>query len=452
MTRQRKLFLGKSAAILGAIPVVIWAHSAGPDAGKSGVPNESTCAEAGCHTGAGINQSGGSVTVTFPDRMNYSPGVKQHLVVKFADPTARRWGFQLTAREAGNSRNQAGTFASTDGNTQIVCASSDLFQQSFNLKSCPASQPLQYIEHTTAGTRFGTTGSATFEFDWTPPAANVGNITIYVAGNGANGDQNSTGDHIYTANYTLASGAGGGTKPLISQNAVANGATFQGGITGAGFVQVKGTNLANIADPGRIWKDSEIVGGKLPTSLEGVSVTIDGKPAYIYFISAGQINAIVPTDSNQGPVNVVVTNNGQTSDAASVNLQPFAPGWFTFNGTNAIATRNPDGALIGDPTKTSGTTPAKPGDVIILWGTGFGPTNPATPDGQLPTVGTPLATPPTVTVGNLPAQFIGGAISQFAGLYQIAVTVPNVGDGDQPVVATSGGFSSPGNVTIYVKH
>src|SRR5205823_290496 len=104
-----------------AIPVLLWAHSAGPVSGKSGVPGESTCNQAQCHIGTAINGGGGSVKVTFPGNLNYSPGVKQHLVVTIADPTARLWGFQMTARPSSDSKTMAGSFASTDRFTAVVC-------------------------------------------------------------------------------------------------------------------------------------------------------------------------------------------------------------------------------------------------------------------------------------------------------------------------------------------
>jgi hypothetical protein len=61
-----------------------------------------------------------------------------------------------------------------------------------------------YVEHTTAGARLGTTGSITFQFDWTPPATDVGPVSVYIAANAANGNnQDDAGDHIYTASFTL---------------------------------------------------------------------------------------------------------------------------------------------------------------------------------------------------------------------------------------------------------
>src|SRR5215831_17564613 len=121
MDRKRKLVLAKMAVVMGSVPLLIWAYSAGPDPGKSGVPGESTCNEAGCHVGTPLNGGAGSVTVTFPNGQTYTPGVKQHLVVTISDPIQRNWGFQLAARLASDSKVQAGTFTPTDGFTGLVC-------------------------------------------------------------------------------------------------------------------------------------------------------------------------------------------------------------------------------------------------------------------------------------------------------------------------------------------
>jgi uncharacterized protein (TIGR03437 family) len=98
--------------------------------------------------------------------------------------------------------------------------------------------------------------------------------------------------------------------------------------------------------------------------------------------------------------------------------------------------------------------PAKPGDVIILWGTGFGPTTPAAPVGvQVPGDQLYKIDGVTVTIDNAPAQVFGTALSPgFAGLYQVAIQVPSTArDGDLPVVASVGGVQSPANVFITVQ-
>ena len=442
MTKKKYVRLAKAAVVTSVIPVLLYAYSSGPDPGHAGVPGESTCVA--CHTGT-LNSGPGSVKVDFPGGLTYTAGVKQRLVVTVADPDQRRWGFQLTARREADPKSQAGTFTPADGNSQVVCAAANLDQV-----ACSATAPLQYIEHTSAGTRNGTRTSASFEFDWNPPASSAGNIVVYVAGNAANGSNTNAGDRIYTKTYTLTE-ATGGLKPAISSGEVTNGATFQAGLVQGSWVTIKGTNFGTNT---RIWRGDEIVNGKLPTELDGVSVTINGKPAAVYFISPTQINVQAPSDDNLGNVPVEVTVSGVKSDTAQALLQKYAPGFFLWVGKYAVAT-DPNYAWRVAPGTFAGvaTTAAKPGEVIIIWGTGFGPTNPAIPAGQAVDRAANLADTPTITIGGIEATYLGGALSQgAAGLYQIAVKVPDaLGDGDWPVVATIGGVSSPSTALLTVK-
>jgi uncharacterized protein (TIGR03437 family) len=435
MVKTRKILILKGAAICAALPLLLYAFAGGPDPGHAGVPGESLCTQAGCHVGTAIANSD-NLKVEFPGGLNYSPGVKQRLAVTISDADARRWGFQLTARRASETNAQAGTFAPTDNLTQVL----------------PPSGALQYIEHTQAGTRLGQTGSIRFEFDWTPPATDVGEIVFYVAGNAANGNSQPTGDRIYTNTFRLAAGGGGGgAKPTIAQNGVVNGASFAPGIATGSWVTIQGSNLATGT---RTWRSDEIVNGKLPTQLDGVGVNINGKPAAVYFISPTQINVQAPADDAVGPVNVEVVNGSTKSDPMTAQLQAFSPGFFLWDGKYAVATR-PDFSLVAKPGLFPGATtvPAKPGDTIILWGTGFGPTNPAIPAGQTVDRTTSLVTNPTIRVGGATAQLVGGALSQgFAGLYQIAVRLPDtLADGDQKIEAEVGGIRSPDNVFITIQ-
>jgi uncharacterized protein (TIGR03437 family) len=99
------------------------------------------------------------------------------------------------------------------------------------------------------------------------------------------------------------------------------------------------------------------------------------------------------------------------------------------------------------------TTPANPGDVVILWGTGFGPTNPSVPAGQKVTGAPAVQTAPVITVGGLPAQVLGAVLSPgFLGLYQIAITVPaSVQKGaDVAVSASVNGVNSPDGVFLTI--
>src|SRR5205823_4467137 len=75
-------------------------------------------------------------------------------------------------------------------------------------------------------------------------------------------------------------------------------------------------------------ESTEIVAGKLPASLDGTSVTVNGKPAVVEFIQPTQVNIQPPDDTATGPVPVVVTTPGGASTAFTVNLAQFAPGLF----------------------------------------------------------------------------------------------------------------------------
>ena len=248
----------------------------------------------------------------------------------------------------------------------------------------------------------------------------------------------------------LSPSAGGGpTAPLITS--VQNGASFQNGFTPGAWMTIKGSNLSTITDT---W-EKFIVNGQLPTSLDGVKVTIGGQPAYIYFVSSGQINAVVPNIA-AGAVDVVVTNSQGTSVPFSATVQAVQPAFFLWNNTYAVATRQDFSYAAKDGTFAGLTTvAATPGDVIILWGTGFGPTTPPAPAGQqIPASAFLTANPVTVTIGGQPATVFGAALAPgFAALYQVAIQIPaSLADGDYSVVATVAGQASPATALISVQH
>ena len=200
----------------------------------------------------------------------------------------------------------------------------------------------------------------------------------------------------------------------------------------------------------------------MPTVLDGVTVNIEGYPAYISYISPTQINILVPPMPG-GAFPVAVSNNGAAGQSSAVTVSQYAPAFFTLPPlyTQAIATRQDYSYAVKNGTIAGVTTvPAKPGDVLILWGTGFGVTTPPT----LPGVVTPgdktysTSTPVTVTINNVPATVYGAALAPgYAGLYQVAIQVPaSLANGDWPIVATIGSAalfnvtSSPGNVILTV--
>jgi uncharacterized protein (TIGR03437 family) len=87
----------------------------------------------------------------------------------------------------------------------------------------------------------------------------------------------------------------------------------------------------------------------------------------------------------------------------------------------------------------------------VAYGTGFGVTNPAAPEGKLITTALPLATDPAITIGGSAAQVAFAGLT-YAGLFQINVTVPvSTASGDVPVVALVGSTASPGTAVIAVQ-
>jgi uncharacterized protein (TIGR03437 family) len=237
----------------------------------------------------------------------------------------------------------------------------------------------------------------------------------------------------------------------IAQGGIANAASNQAVIASGSWMVIYGDHLSATT---RAWGTADFAGNKLPTSLDGVSVQINGENAAVEFITPSQINVLTPADIQPGQVSVTVTNAQGTSAPATVTLQTFSPGFFMFGPDNGRypAALNSDGVflgpsgLFGDAAKTH---PAKPGDTILLFGTGFGPTNPPMPADQLFQSAAPLSDPSLLSVQ------IGGvaAAVQFAGLvgpglYQLNVVVPDLPDGDQAVSASIGGSTTQSNAFI----
>jgi uncharacterized protein (TIGR03437 family) len=226
--------------------------------------------------------------------------------------------------------------------------------------------------------------------------------------------------------------------PVISS--VLNGASFQPGIESGSWAMIKGVNLAPTT---RVWGDADFTGDRLPTSLTGVTVTVDGKPAYVYYISPTQINVQVPDDSALGNVQVVVDNNGIFSAPAFVPLQTYAPAFFMDLGTDyVIASKLPNYTVVGTP-----SAPAHPGDTLVFWATGFGPTTPAQPAGTKASTSfvSFTNTQPSITIGGVQVQPISSTLTPgSAGVYQIALTLPaNVPTGTVTLQASIAGIATP---------
>jgi len=204
----------------------------------------------------------------------------------------------------------------------------------------------------------------------------------------------------------------------------------------------------------------------------GVQVTApDGKVSRIpvFFVSPGQINAQAPKFAVAGQAQVQVILNPDAnppqkvvSNTYQVKAAPLAPSLFTFNGQGTgnvaalDATKNY--SYLADLSVVPGGVSAAPGDIIEIYGTGFGDTNPSYQPGVFAKVSPlpRLTNPVAVTIGDVTlsasdVQYAGLAFDA-PGLYQLNVRVPSVPDGDQPISVSVGNSTSQTNATIPVKH
>jgi len=383
--------------------------------------------------------------------------------VSITDPAEKAAGFELTARQASSTSTMAGSFAANDANTQVVCSQPNLqiFMQVTSSSQCKAGYTLLYIEHSLTGFN-NSVGHLpyTFTFTWMPPATDVGNVTIYIAGNAGVGlPANQNGDHVYSATYTLTPGSGGGgNAPTIS--GVVSAGQFGGfsAATAGSWIEIYGTNLG--PSTGYLWAGSDFTGNNAPTSLQGVTVTVNGVKAFIDYVSAIQVNAQVPGGVGTGTATVILTNSNGTSVPYTLNLNPLEPGLlapstFTVAGKLYVVASNSDGSFTLPTTSTLGlnSRPAKPGETIVIYGVGFGPAaanGTQIPPGVIVTQANQLTNPMQMSFGGTsvtPAYY--GLAPNFVGLYQFNVTVPTSLSNNDAVPLTFNVGGNSGSQTLY---
>jgi uncharacterized protein (TIGR03437 family) len=279
-------------------------------------------------------------------------------------------------------------------------------------------------------------------------------LNVFVTGgtgvfNGIGGSGTFTGSLASSGFTGTITGSGSGTlvagapvPPVISPSGIVPVFSSVPIIQPGSWISIYGSNFATTTT---IWN------GDFPTKLGGVSVLIDNKPAYLWFVSSTQINVQAPDNIIQGCVNISVTTPNGTA-SSQVTLQPAQPSFSLYSGTQyaigEIATPNGSGAyangaydLVGPAGKLGfNTRPVKVGETVQLFGVGFGPVQTPVPAGQVDSVATVnnITSGLTVTVGGINAK-VAFAGEILAGLYQINIVVPKVPSGDQLIVANIGG-------------
>jgi uncharacterized protein (TIGR03437 family) len=239
-------------------------------------------------------------------------------------------------------------------------------------------------------------------------------------------------------------------RPSLASGGVANAVSGAAGVTPGSWVSLYGTNFTTAV---RAVSSSEISNNTLPTTLGGVSVQINGKPAYIQYVSPTQINVLAPDDTNTGSVQISVTNASGTSNTVTATMQPVQPG-ISAAGGHVRAVRYPDGAVInGTGAAEAGYTTTAAigqGDIMALFGTGFGSVNAAPATGTVFTGAYETNSPVTVTIGGVSADALWAGLVG-PGLYQINVRVPAaLSDGEHAVIASVSGLSTQSGTRVRV--
>ena len=227
--------------------------------------------------------------------------------------------------------------------------------------------------------------------------------------------------------------------------------TGQAGVAPTTWIAIYGNSLSAST---RTW-DGAIQRTQLPATLDGVTVSINGRPATMYFVSPNQVNVLGPLDETTGNVQLTVTNANGVSPAFQVRKSDVLPAFYAPFGAASgprVTGVTLDGALVGafglDPRVQR---PVRPGEIVQFFATGFGRTNPPAPSDQL-FVGAPeVANRPRITIGGREAAIFGNGNLVGPGLFQFNLTIPDLADGDHAMVAEVGSVRSSATVFLPVR-
>ncbi len=250
-----------------------------------------------------------------------------------------------------------------------------------------------------------------------------------------------------------------GPTPAIQDNGIVSASNF-GGFTSAApgsYLEIYGSNFSATT---RGWSGSDFIAGRAPTSLDGVSVTVDGKSAFVNFVSPTQVNVEAPDDVTVGgTVPVVVIYGGQPSDPAMLAIKAtegglLAPPSFNVNGTQyAAVVHQTTGMFVSNGNIPNvAAAPAVPGETLVFYGTGFGPVTFGTVAGLVArgTIGVKATV--QFQFGDAQAQVLySGLAPGLVGVYQFNVVVPaGLSGGDVPLSLQENGSPIPQTLFVSV--
>ena len=297
--------------------------------------------------------------------------------------------------------------------------------------------------------------------DWALGLAADSRGSIYVAGGTSSLDFPTT-PGVYQRAYGTAQslflplgdvfvakfGEAPATGPVVTIAAAANAANYDGSALAPGqVIVITGTAIG----PVDLLSAAPSGAGVFPTTLAETRVLIGGKPAPLIYVSARQTSAVVPWDTVGPTAEIVIEYQGVKSRTLTLPVATSAPGLFSANASG----RGQAAAFNQDLSLNSATSPADPGSIVVLYGTGEGRTVPASVDGKLSEAPYPRPElPVNVSIAGQRAEILysGAAPGLVSGVFQLNVRVPvAIAAGNQPVVVTIGERASQSGLTIAVK-
>ncbi len=201
--------------------------------------------------------------------------------------------------------------------------------------------------------------------------------------------------------------------PVLSLNGTVNAASYapaqssNGAVSPGSIVAIFGSNLATAS--------ASATSIPLATTLAGTTVTMNGTPVPLYYVSNGQVNAQVPYGTATGVVSIQAQRGGQTTAIQSAQVVSASPGVFAVNASGS----GPGAFLHANFTPINATSPAQAGETILIYCTGLGATSPAVVTGNAAPSSPPasaLLTPTVTIAGRVAPISFAGLAPGFVGL------------------------------------
>ena len=149
-------------------------------------------------------------------------------------------------------------------------------------------------------------------------------------------------------------------RPAIKTNGVVNAASYAPDASPGSLIAIFGDDLATGTDAAK--------SAPWPSTLAGATLTLNGRLMPLYYVSPGQVNAMVPYETPLGPATLVVSVGVVGSASYTVNISQASPGIIAFGDNRAVAV-NEDGTV------NTAANPAKPGSTVVIYMIGIGPTD-----------------------------------------------------------------------------